>query len=386
MPPTQPLFDAQPPGEIIKARLEDLGWSQEELALITGRSRKAISDVVTGRSRVSPAMAAVLAGAFGDDAAFWLKADALYQASLTPGADDAVSRKAQMFSLAPISEMQRRGWISSSKELDVLEAELKSFFGTEDLAAIPHMSVSTRRSSPHASELSISQRAWCFRARQLASTLVLEGDFRAERMERLAKKLRRLAAYPKEARHLPALLSGYGIRFVVVEPLPGAKIDGAAFWLDSEPVIAVSLRHDRIDGFWFTVMHEFSHIINNDPISIDFDMIDSVEGINPAPVDEIEGRANREAADFLVPRDELESFIGRVGPFYPRQRIIQFANRIKIHPGIIVGQLQHRKEIGYSASRGFLVKVREIVTNTALTDGWNQSVPPWLGQARRATK
>jgi HTH-type transcriptional regulator/antitoxin HigA len=49
---------------------------------------------------------------------------------------------------------------------------------------------------------------------------------------------------------------------------------------------------------------------------------------------------------------------------------VQFAHRIKIHPAIIVGQLQHRGEIGYHANREMLLKIRESIIQAALTDGW----------------
>jgi HTH-type transcriptional regulator/antitoxin HigA len=102
-------------------------------------------------------------------------------------------------------------------------------------------------------------------------------------------------------------------------------------------------------------------------------MIDGVNGITVRLVeDEAEEFANQQAANALVPKLELESFIRRVGPLYPRERVVQFSNKVKIHPGIVVGQLQRRKEIGYHALRPFLVKVRDIVTSTSLTDGWNQ--------------
>jgi HTH-type transcriptional regulator/antitoxin HigA len=70
----------------------------------------------------------------------------------------------------------------------------------------------------------------------------------------------------------------------------------------------------------------------------------------------------------------MDSFIRRVGPLYAKERIIQFSHKMKIHPGIVVGQLQNRKEVGYASSRDLLVKVRELITATALTDGWNQTV------------
>ena len=165
---------------------------------------------------------------------------------------------------------------------------------------------------------------------------------------------------------------------MVVEPLQGAKIDGAAFWIGDSPVIAVSARWDRIDAFWFTVMHEFMHIKNRDVYSVDVNLVsDGDTGIAIATFDdEAEQRANAHAADVLVPKAELESFIKRTSPLYAAPRIVQFAHRIKMHPGIIVGQLQHRGELRYSSHRTFLSKIRRYVVETALTDGWGHSIGP----------
>jgi HTH-type transcriptional regulator/antitoxin HigA len=237
--------------------------------------------------------------------------------------------------------------------------------------------VAMLRSDP-LSGLSTAERAWCFRARQLAEGLTFIAEFNSERLKAAEKKLRQLAAYPKEAERLPEILAYYGIRFVVVEPLPGTKIDGAAFWIDESPVIAVSARWDRIDAFWFTVMHEFMHIKNMDAYSVDVNLvIDTENGITIAVSDDAaEERANAQAANSLVPSNELQSFIARTSPYYASTKIIQFANLIKMHPGIIVGQLQHRGELRYSSHRDFLVKVRKYVVDTAVTDGWGRSLSP----------
>ena len=85
---------------------------------------------------------------------------------------------------------------------------------------------------------------------------------------------------------------------------------------------------------------------------------------------EIEKQADRFASDFLVPQAEIERFILRVRPLYSKILINQFANRIGVHPGIVVGQLQHRRKIGWDHSREMLVKVRENVISTAYVDGW----------------
>ena len=79
--------------------------------------------------------------------------------------------------------------------------------------------------------------------------------------------------------------------------------------------------------------------------------------------------------NFTIPKSELDSFIVRVRPLYSEQRIMLFAKRIGVHPGLVVGQLQYRDEVPYTHFHKYLVKVREIITQTALTDGWG-TVPP----------
>jgi len=286
-----------------------------------------------------------------------------------------VERRARVYGLVPIREIQKRGWIKSNLTVDELEEELKRFLSVPSLDQPPPFVGATRRIGR--GSLSPAQLAWCARARQMAAALQVNRRFNPAKAQETEQALRELAAYPKEARHLPKVLAIHGIRFVVVEPLPGAKIDGAAFWLDEHsPVIAVSVRYDRVDTFWFTVMHEFRHIAHGDGLSVDTDLMDPMKP--PAAANEIEERANREAATSLVPARALESFIRRVGPLYSRQRVIQFAHTVRVHPGIIVGQLQHRGEIGYSALRDLLSKVRDVVTDTALTDGWGKSITQGL--------
>lgn len=361
------------PGQVLRALLNHNAWTQEELAIITNKSRKTIMDIVSDRSGVSPDMAVALGSAFGNDPSEWLAQDSLFRLSRVDRDSNDVQRRARLFQIAPIRDMQRRGWIKETSDPNELEAELKAFFSTEALDQEPQLSVATRRPNQNTS-INPPQRAWCFRARKMASTLRVK-RFVHEDLDEAARELRKLAAYTKEARHLPYLLAEYGVRFVVVEPLPSAKIDGAAFWLDEEsPVIAVSVRYDRIDSFWFTVMHEFAHIQHRDALSVDEEIVWENSESEVPPVDEYERLADEEAAAFLISQDELYSFIHRVGPLYSRDRVVQFAHRIGIHPGIIVGQLQRRKELGYKALRDLLVKVRSIIIEVALTDGWGRIV------------
>ncbi len=363
------------PAQTLKMLLRANGWTQEELVTITGRSRATITGVLSGRVGITPETAVAFAAAFKNDPADWLRIEGIYRLSLLEDNSAAIEKRAQLFTLAPVRDMQRRGWIRETDNADELEAELERFFdgSLSDGITFP---VATLRSDP-LSNLTPAEQAWCFRARQLAKQCPVTASFDPERLELGERKLRQLAAYPKEIERLAETLAYYGIRFVVVEPLPDARIDGAAFWLGDSPTIAVSARWDRIDAFWFTVAHEFMHIKNGDA-SIDVNLVDQRDQIITISLTEnaAEQLANEQAADLLVPKQELDSFIRRVSPLYSATRIVQFANRVKMHPGIIVGQLQHRGEIRFNALRAHLVKVRQYLIETALTDGWGHYVDP----------
>jgi HTH-type transcriptional regulator / antitoxin HigA len=212
------------------------------------------------------------------------------------------------------------------------------------------------------------QWAWLFRAHQLAQ-VVHASPYSAQKLRAALPRLRELLVAPEEIRQVPQILAEAGVRFVIVEFLQGAKIDGAAFWINGKPVIAMSLRYDRVNNFWFVLRHEIEHILNEDgQLMVDVEMAEALQRKDSLTAEE--SRANEAAAEFLVPKGDLDSFIKRVRPLYSGERILLFAKRIGVHPGIVVGQLQFRDEVPYTHFHKYLVKVREIVTQTAITDGW----------------
>jgi len=216
-----------------------------------------------------------------------------------------------------------------------------------------------------------AQIAWGCRVRQLGR-VVSAARYDRNNVVKNLKVLHRLVAHEGSIRHIPRFLAELGIRFVFVEHLTGTKMDGATLWLTpDQPVIGMTCRYDRIDNFWFVLAHELAHVLHG-VTSLD----DNLVGENPQATEtkpDVEQQADNWAADFLIPSAEIEEFVLRVRPLYSKKRIIQFANRLKTHPGIIVGQLQRRKEIPYSHNREMLVKVKEVVTEAALTDGWGHT-------------
>ncbi len=348
------------PGEYIKDELEARGWTQESFADILGRPLRAINQILNGTKTITPQTAQEIAAAFGTSPELWLNLESAYRLGLERKEQNEVSRRAKLYEDLPIREMTHRRWIKPCKDIDDLEKEIEKYNAVKLAAA-------ARKSTPYTIP---EQRAWLYRAWHLACSITNVPPFNRDKAVKHLDDLHALTVDENELRHIPEILSAMGIRFLLIENLPRAKIDGATLWLDDNmPVIALSLRYDRIDGFWHTLCHELSHVLHGDSFSLDNNMI-RPDKIGSEDISEQEQRADEEASNFLISKDKLESFIIRHNPRFSKINIIRFANMHKIHPGIVVGQLQHREAIKYSHSREMLVSVKKHLIDTATTDGW----------------
>jgi len=365
------------PGEFIREELDARGWTQDDLAEILGRPTRLVNELITAKRGITPETARGLGEAFGTGAQFWMNLESVYRLSSNVSEHEPVARRAALYAKAPIRAMVRRNWIETSSNTDVMERRICDFFGLENIDDEPKLVHVSRKSTSYAESTPI-QWAWLYRAVHLAKAVDAK-KFTMARLDETLERLKVLLPNPQDIRMIPKILSESGIKFLVIEPLPQSKIDGVTFWLDKTPVIALSLRYDRIDWFWHTLAHELvGHVKNGDGKNadaiLDIDLSGQQNDIN-RPQYEID--ADRGAVSFLVPQEELDNFIARVSPLYSKARIIGFAGNIHVHPGIVVGQLQHpsRGELNYSQHRDMLVKVRDIITSTALTDGWGYSLP-----------
>jgi len=360
-----------PPGEILREELEARGWSQLDFAEIIGKSPRLISEVISGKRAITPETAHALAEALGTSADFWMKLESAYRLSRVErsGADKAISRRAQLYTY-PIRDMVRRGWLSESSNIEVLEHQLSTFFRAKTISDLPHFEYAAKKTDY--SSLSPSQYSWLFRVKQLAEVLKVP-SYSEKVLRDRTNHLRSLLHEPDEIKHVPRILAEAGVRYLIVEGLPGSKIDGVCFWLNkSAPVIAMSIRYDRIDNYWFVLRHEIEHVMRKHGMSheiIDIEL-EGDRALASGDIPEEEKVANAEAANFCVPDDEMADFIARVGPYYSTDGVVNFAKRIGVHPGLVVGQLHGRKELHFSYLRKFLVRILEYIIPTAFVDGW----------------
>jgi HTH-type transcriptional regulator / antitoxin HigA len=369
------VAEAFPPGEILKDELEARGWTQDVLAEITNIPAPVISNIIHGKRAISVDIASSLAAAFGTTAQFWMNLETSYQLWIETKADAKISRKARLYASVPVNELVKRGWIEASKDIDVLEDRILHFLDRESLDESSHLVYATKKSTEKATP---AQVAWVYRAKQLASCVRAE-KFTRESFAAALKKLKELRKNAEDIRGVARILADGGVRLILIEGLPKGKIDGATFWLDEHsPVIVLSIRYDRLDYFWFALMHELGHVANRDALEslpiLDVNLV----GEDTTPFEdksEVEKRADQFAEGFLVEKTEMETFIRRYSPLFSKQKIRNFSARIGVHPAIVLGQLQHRKEVNWTHSREMLVKVRDIVIAGTLTDGWGHQPP-----------
>jgi HTH-type transcriptional regulator / antitoxin HigA len=361
-----------PPGEYLKDELEARNWTQAEFAEILGKDTRLVYEVVNGKRAITPETAIVLAAALGTSPELWMNLESQYQLSKVRTKPSSVSQKAELHAKFPVREMVKRGWIEATKNVDVLEKQLFDFFGINNLNETPTFKHAAKKQTYQ--EENILQIAWLCRARKIASSAPAD-KFSLVKLEQAVDELKRELEFVDGTRKAASILAKSGVRLVIVEQLPRTKIDGATFWLDGNsgraPVIVLSLKTDRIDNFWHTLLHEIDHVRHKEGMDqpiIDVDILSD----NEKP--EFEIRANRSAANTLIPQEEMTGFIARVNPAFSDLQIVGFARRLHVHPGIVVGQLQFRGLIQWSHYRRHLEKVRRNIVDSALSDGFGETL------------
>ncbi len=140
---------------------------------------------------------------------------------------------------------------------------------------------------------------------------------------------------------LVRLCANAGVVVVFVKALPNTRICGATRWLTpTKALIQLSLRYKTDDQFWFTFFHEAGHILlhGKRQVFLETEQKDSEK-------EEIE--ANKFASDTLISREQWKQFIAQ-NSSRTKAGIEEFAEKVGIAPGIVVGRLQHEELLPFT--------------------------------------
>lgn len=320
--------EAPDPIDAILFRMQEQGFKQADLIPYFG-TRSRVSEVLGRKRPLTVQMIRALSVGLG------MSADTLIGQNYSLASKSDVDVDWGRF---PVKEMMSRGWITkaSSKAVSSIEETVKEFL---QQVGFDVGSVSFKRSlhgDAYSPTTKYALYVWLARVIQRArqkSTRLVQFD-PAVLSQALVRNLAQLSWSDNGPTLAVEFLEKHGIAVVVEPHLKGTLLDGAAFKDESGmPVIGLTLRFDRIDNFWFTLVHEVIHLwkhVNHGETFMD-DLENSSE-------DKREVEANRITREAFIPRAIWKRSQAYTSPSV--DSIDKLSRELKIHPAVIAGRLR----------------------------------------------
>lgn len=338
------------PGFFIKEELAERGWTQADLAEVLGISLKHLNQMIMGTKAITIEMATLLGGVFGQSPHYWLNLYTNYKLRLeeTAEVEKRTSIKAHIYTYMPVAEMVKREWLPAwNRDVSVLVKNVKKFWGIDeiDFSFLEEELLPIFRKSTAFKFNQCFALCWYQMAKKCAGSYeVPEYDKRG--LTRLANGMAEYSYIHDGLEDFLSDLNQVGVKFFVLPHLQKTYTDGAAFWDGGNPTIVWTGRHKREDNFWFTLAHEIAHIIlhlrSKKSFFIDCEKSES---------DDREEEANAFAAS-SVKRAEMLRLMGSGHITYAN--VQRCADKLKISPALIVGQLHHIGRLPSSHLRRFI--------------------------------
>ena len=327
------------PGEFIQEELDEKGWKQKDFAKIIDCAESFVNDLIKNKRPITIDTARLLGRAFGQSPQYWLNLYTNYQLRKKEETQKErnVSVKAEIYQYMPIREMVRRGWLKSFRTTDQLLEQVKAFWSirTLDFSFIENWEMPSMRKSEAFSQYKYYAFTWYQMARMSACRYKVS-TYKTEKLQLLARDLHAYTTIHDGIKEFLSELEKTGVKFLVLSHLPKTYIDGASFFDRKNPVIVYTKRYDRNDNFWFTLAHEIAHILLHLEKPDQF-FIDNLE--------ETTTKVEREADKYASAMIRTDEILRRFRPFdkYIRRiAVLQCAEELGIHPGIVVGVLQKK--------------------------------------------
>ncbi len=358
-----------PPGDTILDFMEERDWNQVELADRLGFSTKHLNQLIKGKVSLTDEAALRLERVLGASADFWLNREAKYRERLARlNAKERYNRWVDWLDKLPLADLKKAGIIpdqriTSKVKPDLVES-LLSFFGIaspdEWEKNYGGMATSFRRTREKQSDIG-AITSW-LRMGELEAEGYKTLKFNKIKFKQALKQIRELTVLPPQEfePQMRELCTDAGVKLVFVPAIPRAHVSGVARWLNAHSaLIQLSLYGKFNDRFWFTFFHEAAHILlHADQKKADI-FLDDPGRANLSSRQEEE--ADQWASNMLI----SSAYNFELSNLHDEEQIREFATRLNIHPGIVVGRLQHEELVGYRTSLNKLKDRFEFANNVA---------------------
>jgi len=338
------------PGETITDLLEERGWTQAEFAMRMELSPKHVNEIIKAKKSITRDTALKLERVLGSTAEFWLNREQQYQQNLARLNEakrlESWNEWAQKL---PIRDLMLLGYIPTRRIVKKYFAEI-----VDDLLRLFQVA-SPSGWEAHTQRMSGAFR--CTRADQndigAISSWIRLGEIEAEKIdspkfnksafESSLDSIRSLTLSPfhEVENNLKEICLKSGVTLIIIPSISRAHVSGVTRWLKTnKPIIQLSLYGKTNDRIWFTFFHEVAHLLKQDKKEI---FLDEIDGKRLDLKEEHE--ADDWASDFLIP----SKYFKELHKLKDEKSVRDFANKIKTHPGIVVGRLQHENFIKHNS-------------------------------------
>lgn len=329
---------ASPPGDTVKALARKKGVTASALAAALGVSDDDLPRVLDGQLPITATRAENLAAALGATKNFWMSREAKYREQLKSLHDEGRS----WVSSLPFADMAKFGWLkAATSHADRLQHAF-AFFGVStvdewrDAWLTERAGLTAYRTSPVFTAQATAVAAW-LRQGEVAASRLQTAPWSRENFERVLPSLKALTRSKEPDEFIPQLqqlCAACGVAVVVVRAPKGCPASGATRVRNGQAILQLSMRFLRDDSFWFTFFHEAGHLVLHEGrLFLEWPETGQMEARE-------EQEANSFAGNMLVP-PEHEAELRTLR--HDHKAIMRFARNLSISPGIVVGQLQHRK-------------------------------------------
>jgi HTH-type transcriptional regulator / antitoxin HigA len=262
-------------------------------------------------------------------------------------------------------EMVRRRWLQPGSRNDKVAERGQAIFDFlfRRTASRPAFAMFKGRRLSTQRDLveEVSRMAWIAHVTDTAQARPRTIRFKAAALsDDFIRHLTQLSVFDDGPKRALSVVQEIGIAVVVESGLPGMAVDGASFHSrELGPVLALTLRHDRLDSFWFTLLHELGHIALHLTDPGDDVYVDSIDE-SVSDEQEVEAEADAFAKDGLVPRDTwLRSDARRLGS---EGSVVALARQLGIHPSIVAGRIRYeRREFRIFTDLVGIGRVRDLI-------------------------
>ena len=333
------------PGYTLRQEIEARGITQRGLAKRMGRPEQVISDIVNGRKSITATTATQLERVLDIPAQFWV--NLVRQHDLAIGRIEERQRLQNQTALLTdfqANELMKRGWIPHAKDKAMQVKALCRFLGVAslDVHAATHPASFRITGGNRYSDRTLA--VWLRRGELQALDAELpaydQDTFRAT-----LNDIRAMSVDPPDdfADQMTNLCASAGVALVFVQELPKVGANGVTRWLHhGNPLIQLNLKWKWADIFWFTFFHEAGHVLQPKRHDV------MHYGTRKSTDTRYEAEANKFAADIMIPPSQWKHICDELITYSSTQRVAELAHEAGVHPGIVVGRLQHERKIRHS--------------------------------------